>query len=397
LRLLALAPTGFFADYGCHVRIRGQMAALQGRGHDVRIVTYPGGRDVDGLPTLRLPLWPRGRPMPVGSSRRKLLLDALLAPTALHAALRFPGGRPDMIHAYLHEGALLGVGLARLIAAPLVFDFQGSLTAEMLDHLFLRPNSPALRPLQALERRIDRQPQAILASSQHAAGLLHAAGVPASRIHTLPDSVDPRAFRPREELPPHLLDRLRHRLDLPAGRPLLVYLGLLAPYQGTDLLLRAMQRLVQRRPAPHLLLMGFPDVARYQALAERLGLAGHVTFTGAVAYEQAPLHLALGDVAVAPKISASEGSGKLLPYMAAGLPVVAFDTSVHREYLGELGIYAPAGDAVGLAVAIAWALDHPDVASGAAHVLRGRVVSHYTWDHAASAIETIYDKLLAQD
>ena len=98
--------------------------------------------------------------------------------------------------------------------------------------------------------------------------------------------------------------------------------------------------------------MGFPDVARYQALAERLGLAGHVTFTGAVPYEEAPLHLALGDVAVAPKISATEGSGKLLPYMAAGLPVVAFDTPVHREYLGDLGIYAPAGDAAGLAAAI---------------------------------------------
>ncbi|MEI2692193.1 MAG: glycosyltransferase [Anaerolineae bacterium] len=153
---------------------------------------------------------------------------------------------------------------------------------------------------------------------------------------------------------------LRQRLGLPAGRPVLVYLGLLAPYQGTDLLLQAMQRLMQRRPPPHLLLMGFPDVTRYRRLAEQLGLAGHVTFTGAVAYEEAPLHLALGDLAVAPKISATEGSGKLLPYMAAGLPVVAFDTPVHREYLGEWGSYAPAGDAAGLADAIGWALDHPD-------------------------------------
>jgi glycosyltransferase involved in cell wall biosynthesis len=261
----------------------------------------------------------------------------------------------------------------------------------------LQLRSPLLALLQRLERWIDRQPLAILASSQHAAGLLSQAGVPTGRIRTLPDSVDPRAFRPREELPRRLLDPLHQRLALPAGRPLLVYLGLLAPYQGTDLLLHAMQRLAQRRPAPHLLLMGFPDVARYQALAERLGLAGLVTFTGAVAYEEAPLHLALGDVAVAPKISATEGSGKLLPYMAAGLPVVAFDTPVHREYLGDLGIYAPAGDADGLAAAIAWTLDHPDAACCSAHALRARVVSRYTWDHAASAIEAVYAKLLAQD
>ena len=397
MRLLAIAPTGFFADYGCHVRIRGQMAALRARGHAVRIVTYPGGRDVDGLATQRPPFWPAGRSMPVGSSRRKLLLDALLVPTAWHAALRFPGGRPDIIHAYLHEGALLGAALAQMLHAPLVFDFQGSLTAEMLDHRFLQPGSPLLTPLRRLERWIDRQPQAILASSQHAAGLLNQAGVPASRIHTLPDSVDPRAFRPRDQLPQPALDRLRRQLALPTGRPLLVYLGLLAPYQGTDLLLQAMQRLVARRPAPYLLLMGFPDVARYRALAERLGLAGHVTFTGAVPYEEAPLHLALGDVAVAPKVSATEGSGKLLPYMAAGLPVAAFDTPVHREYLGELGIYAPAGDAAGLAAAIAWALDHPEAACRAAQALRARAISRYTWDHAAQTIEQVYGELRDAD
>lgn len=393
MRLLALAPTGFFADYGCHVRIRGQMAALQARGHTVRIVTYPAGRDVDGLATVRPRFWPTRRPMPVGSSRRKLLLDALLAPSALRAAQRFPGGRPDIIHAYLHEGALLGATLARLLAAPLVFDFQGSLSAEMLDHRFIGPRSPLLPALQRLEGWIDRQPDAILASSQHAAGLLRQAGARADRIHTLPDSVDPAIFRPRAELPAVALQQLRRRLDLPAGRPVLVYLGLLAPYQGTDLLLQAMQRLAARRPPPHLLLMGFPDVARYRAQARELGLAEHVTFTGAVAYEDAPLHLALGDLAVAPKISATEGSGKLLPYMAAGLPTVAFDTPVHREYLAEWGLYAPAGDAAGLADAVAWALDHPQAASRAALALRARAVSHFTWAHAARAIEGVYARV----
>lgn len=393
MRLLALAPTGFFADYGCHVRIRGQMGALQARGHTVQIVTYPGGRNVDGLATVRPPVWPCGRPMPVGSSRRKPLLDMLLVPTALRAAWRFPGGRPQIIHAYLHEGALLGAGMARLLHRPLVFDFQGSLTAEMLDHGFLKSRSPAMPALQRLERWIDRQPQAIVASSQHAAGLLRNSGVPAGRTYTLPDSVDPNVFRPRQELPSSTLRRLRQRLGLPAGSRLLVYLGLLAPYQGTDLLLQAMQHLVDRQAGLHLLVMGFPNVAHYQAQARELGIERHVTFTGAVPYEEAPFHLALGDVAIAPKLSATEGSGKLLPYMAAGLPVVAFDTPVHREYLGDQGIYAPAGDTTGLAEAISWVLAHPDVAQRTGLALRSRAISSYTWDHAACAIEAVYAKL----
>lgn len=397
LRILAIAPTGFFADYGCHVRIRGQMAALAARGHHVRIITYPGGRDVDRLVTLRPPLWPRGRAMPVGSSRRKLLLDALLAALLPPATLGFPGGRPDIIHAYLHEGALLGALLGRSLGIPLVFDYQGSLTEEMLDHRFLRRTSPSLPALRALERWINRRPQAILASSAQATQrLVEDSDVSAGRVTTLPDSVDPALFRPRAELPAAALARLRDRLRLPADRPVVVYLGLLAPYQGTELLLSALKLLTAHGRPLHCLVMGFPDVDHYRELAAGLGVAQHVTFTGAVPYEEAPLHLALGDAAVAPKVSATEGSGKLLPYMAAGLPIAAFDTPVHREYLGDLGFYARLGDAESLAGALERALSAaPDEKTRRGWLLRARVIERYTWQHAARVIEMEYQRLTA--
>ncbi|MCX6032297.1 MAG: glycosyltransferase family 4 protein [Chloroflexi bacterium] len=389
MRILALAPTSFFADYGCHVRIRGQLTALRARGHAVCLVTYPSGRDVDDLPIVRAP-WPSPGPIQVGSSRLKLALDAVLGPTALAAALRF---RPDVIHAYLHEGALIGAVLSTLLRRPLVFDFQGSLTGEMLDHRFISPRSPWLSPLRRLEGWIDRQPAAVLASSGHAARLLvEQFGVPAARITALPDSVDPDHFRPADAFDPAALATLRARLDIPAAARLIVYLGLLAPYQGTDLLLEAMTILARAQNDVHLLLMGFPFVERYRGQAAALGLAGRVTFTGAVPYEVAPIHLALGDVAVAPKLSATEGSGKLLTYMAAGLPVVAFDTAVHREYLGELGVYATAGDAGALAGALADVLDNRPGATVRGQALRKMAFSH-TWEYTAISIETVYQGL----
>jgi glycosyltransferase involved in cell wall biosynthesis len=391
VRILAIAPTSFFADYGCHVRIRGHLAALRARGHQVLLVTYPSGRNVEGIPTVRAP-WPGGSSIQVGSSRLKLALDAVLGPTVLAAALRL---RPHLIHAYLHEGALIGAVVGALWRCPLVFDFQGSLTGEMLDHRFIAANSPWLRPLCRLERWIDRRPAAVLASSVHATRLLQEEfGVPAQRIIPLPDGVDPGHFRPTATFDESALAGLRGRFAIPAGRRLIVYLGLLAPYQGTDLLLQTMAVLARQHTDAHLLLMGFPFVEHYRGLAAASGLADRVTFTGPVPYEEAPVHLALGQVAVAPKLSATEGSGKVVTYMAAALPVAAFDTPVHREYLGDLGAYAPVGDAAALAAALASLLADPDEAERRGRALRQRAMQSYTWDHAVAQIEAVYECVL---
>ena len=390
-----IAPTGFFADYGCHVRIRGHAQALQARGHQVRIVTYPGGREVSGLHTVRPPWWRHDREMPVGSSWRKFGLDLLLALTVWQTTRRW---QPHLIHAYLHEGALLGALLPTRHRPPLVFDFQGSLVGEMLDHRFLTPQSPFLPAWQRLERWIDQRPAAILASSQHARELLITTfDVPSARITALPDSVDPDQFRPASTFPAHELAVLRAQLGLPPDRPLVVYLGLLAPYQGIDLLLAAAQMLQRGPPTaagrPFFLIMGFPFVDHYRRQAQRLGLASDVLFTGMVPFADAPRHVALGDVAVAPKLSTTEGSGKLLTYMASALPVVAFDTPVHREYLGDLGFFAPAADVAGLARALVLALGDRSAAQARGAILRTRAMQQYTWPHAAAAIEEVYRRV----
>ena len=122
--------------------------------------------------------------------------------------------------------------------------------------------------------------------------------------------------------------------------------GLLAEYQGSGHLLRAAARICARRDDVHFLLRGFPGEWRYRDYAHELGIADRVTVMGVVPYERAPAYLALGDVAVSPKLSETEGNGKLLNYMAVGLPTVTFQTPVSHEILGPLGRYARLGDVV---------------------------------------------------
>ncbi len=393
-----IAPTSFFADYGCHVRILEETRILQKLGHKVTLVTYHNGNDVPGLDIQRTLPIPWRSHYEVGSSRHKIAFDGLLG---LKTASMLARRRFDIIHAHLHEGALIGLVLGKLFRIPVVFDFQGSLTEEMIDHHFLARQSALYAPLRRLEQWIDRTPPVVFTSSAHAERILvDQFGCPPSRVRVLPDCVNGDVFRPQAGYAPEELAALRQHLGIPEGHKVIVYLGLLAEYQGTGLLLQAVQRILTQHPNVYLLLMGFPGVQHYRAQAEALGIGHAVTLTGRIAYQDAPRYLALGDVAAAPKLSLTEGAGKLLNYMAVGLPTVAFDTPVAREYLGLDGLLAVRGDVDSLAQQLTSALfppvEIPYASSEIGLRLRRRALQHFGWDQAGQTIVATYQELLAR-
>ena len=392
-KILMIAPTSFFSDYGGHIRILEETLALQALGNHIIISTYYMGRNLPGLDIRRTAPLPYHTDYEVGSSRHKIAFDAYLFFSALRIAVR---ERPAIIHGHMHEGALIGAVISKFLRIPLVFDFQGSLTGEMLDHGFLRPHGKLQWLMWQIERFINHRPQAILTSSSQAHTLLRDGfGVPSERLHALPDCVDMRRFDPALSTA-EAKQALRVQLGIPATRPLIVYLGLLTDYQGIPHLLQAAAHLKASGREAHFLIMGFPSVPHYQALADGLGVSDCVTLPGKIPYDDAPLWLAMGDVAVSAKVSATEGSGKLLNYMALGLPIVAYDTPVHREYLGEYGEYIPPHDIVGMAEAL-WALctDEPRRRERGRQ-LRQRVENTFTWPRAAAQIDALYGRLLGQ-
>ena len=149
-RILMIAPTPFFADRGCHVRIMGEAKALIALGNKVILCTYGLGRNVDGIPTERALAIPWYKKLSAGPSFHKLYIDVLLLWKALRICRRF---RPDIIHAHLHEGIVIGKVASKVFGIPLVADLQGSLTDELLDHKFI----PNVRWLVKLTRWIKRR------------------------------------------------------------------------------------------------------------------------------------------------------------------------------------------------------------------------------------------------
>lgn len=394
MHVLMIAPTSFFSDYGGHIRIYEETLALQRLGHRITIVTYYKGRDLPHIDIRRTHALPWRADYEVGSSRHKLAFDVYLGIKSLKVALR---ERPDVIHGHMHEGALIGAVLAKLLRVPLVFDFQGSLSAEMVDHNFLNPAGSIYKIVHRVEKWIDHRPDAILTSSLRAQRqLTDEFGVPAERVHALPDCVDLSRFD-AGKFGSAEKAKLRTRLGIPPNRTIIAYLGLLADYQGVPHMLRAAHLLKTWEKNAHFLIMGYPNVDAYQQMANDMGVGDVVTLPGKIRYDLAPLYLSLGDIAISAKMSATEGSGKVLNYMALGQPIVAYDNPVHREYLADLGIYPPSGNADALAIALARLIDRGETAwRTLGNKLRQRARDHYDWQHAAQQIESLYTQLLAQ-
>jgi len=387
LRVLMIAPTPFFADRGCHVRILEEVRVLTRLGHEVLVATYHHGRDIPGVRTVRTPRIPWYRELAPGPSVHKLYVDWLLASTSLRAAARF---RPDIVHAHLHEGVFVGQLVRWRTGAPLVADFQGSLAGEVADHLSGGAKKRLARAiLGPAEAWLSRAPDCIVSSSARFAELLRT-GFGARRIALLADAVDTERFRPGMGSA-----ALRRELGIPDGRLVVVFLGVLSRYQGVDHLIEAARLVFERRRDVHFLIMGYPHVESYRAQAAGLGIGDHCTFTGRIDYERAGAYLGLGDLAVSAKLSASEANGKLYNYMACGLPIVVFDSPVNREILGDLGAYAIHGDAASLAGEMLALLENPEERRARGHALRERAAAEYSWERAGLKLVALYRELLA--
>lgn len=380
-----IAPTPYFADRGCHVRIYEEARTLAGLGHDVRIVTYHLGRDMPGIPTFRIRNIPWYSKLSAGPSWHKPCLDLLLLFKTLSVARRF---RPHLLHAHLHEGAFLGIFLKKLLKLPLVFDCQGSLTAEIIDHGFVRSGSVICRMFQGVERFVNGRADRIVTSSGPAADALREEWkVPPEKVTAIIDGVNTREFLPGSGA------AVRRELGIPADTPVAVFLGVLNSYQGIDILLEAVKIIKGRGVPLQFLVMGFPDEL-YRKKAGNMGIADRVTFTGRIDYRQAARLLSAGDIALSPKVSLTEANGKLFNYMACGLPVVVFDTPVNREILGKAGIYARFGDPANFADRLEELARDGDKRMELSLLVREKAVEEHSWEARGRELEGVYRTLV---
>jgi len=156
-------------------------------------------------------------------------------------------------------------------------------------------------------------------------------------------------------------DALRARLGIPAGAILVLGVGRLAREKGFDLLLQAFAQALAARPGLRLAVVGEGDEAvRLRRQADRLGIAGAISWAGAQPRQALGAWYAGADLLAFPSRSEAQGL-VLLEAMAHALPVVAVRSSAAADFVadGTEGRLTPATPE-GLAAGILGLAEDPD-------------------------------------
>lgn len=349
-----------------------QAAALEARGHDVRLVM---GNDPPGQFTrvLHPRVGRHGEPpanvIPVGRSvivpANGSLPNIVLSPRSFFRVRRvLERERFDVLHLHEPMTPAICVAVLALAQTPIVATHHAS-----GDLGWMRLGMPAWGFLQA---RVDQR----IAVSERARA-----------------SADTWLGGPWEVVPNGVL--IPSEADPAAREHTVVFAGRHEPRKGLQVLLRAWPE-IRRRTNARLVVAGADPLA-VRLLLTRLGVPDDgIDVVGFLPQDGLTDLLRSTKVLLAPSLGGESFGMVLTRAFACATPVVASDIEGYREVVTpETAVSVPPGDAAALVAAVEALLDDEPrrVAMGAA--ARTRAQEYYGWPDIARRLEEIYERVVS--
>jgi len=295
--------------------------------------------------------------------------------------------RGDVVYASKPLLASLGVGLLARGRRPLVLDIDDwelGFVKHALDGLPLTGKlrylvSSTLRPHlshsywnNAIGERLVRRADAVTVSNRFLRGRFGGRIVWHGRDT---GRLDPARFDAAA---------LRGRHGLPAGAPVVMYLGTIRPYKGVDDLIRAVADLDVANALLVLVGVGEEERERPTLQQARQLLGSRLRCFGMQPLERVPEFLAMADVVAIPqrrnRATLGQMPAKLFDAMAMGRPVVSTAVSDIPRILEGCGWVVDPGDPDALREAIHQVLADPREARERGRRARERCRAEYDWD-----------------
>ncbi len=172
--------------------------------------------------------------------------------------------------------------------------------------------------MQKIEKRILMLGDAIVVVSNSLRDYLLRSGIPASKIHVVPNAANPRTFDPHIDG-----NSIRRKWGID-NKVVVGFVGGFSSWHGMDVLLAAASDIIKKVQNIHFLLVGEGKMRKpLEKFARDNCLSEYVTFTGNVLYEEVPNYVAAMDITVMPCSNTYGSPIKVFEYMAMGKPVIA--------------------------------------------------------------------------
>jgi glycosyltransferase involved in cell wall biosynthesis len=228
------------------------------------------------------------------------------------------------------------------------------------------------------------------------------------KVHVVANGVDAYAFAPQAAS-----SQLRERWKL-AGKEVILYAGTFQPYEGLDLLVRAIGHIVRSRPSAHLVIVGgsagfahgtgsvSPEERELLRVVRETGAADHVTFTGRIPHAEVKDMYAMADVVAYPRrltrTTALTTPLKPLEAMAMAKAVVVSDVAPMLELVrdGQTGVVFQAGDVRDLASKLTRLLRNPALREQVGQGAREWVLRERQWPDLISRYSDVYQSVVKQ-
>jgi glycosyltransferase involved in cell wall biosynthesis len=346
MRILMIAPEPFFEPRGTPFSEYFRIYALSKLGHEIDLVTYPIGKNVD-IKNLRImrSRFPFIKKVKIGPSFKKIPLDISLFFKSLISLLK---KNYDIIYTH-EEASYFGVIFSKIFRIPHIYDMHSSLPQQLKNFRF--SNSKFLFNLFSFfERKVLKNSHCVIVICKdlenHAKKFTDEKKI--IRIENFLDF-------PQREIGEEEKEELRRKLGI-EGKRVILYAGTFEPYQGIEILIKSL-KFLNIDDKIIILIGGKEDqIKSMRSLAESLGLNQKIIFPGEKSPEEIPLFLSIADCLVSPRISGTNTPLKIYSYLKSGKPVVATNLWTHTQVLNpEIAILcepSPEGIARGIETAL---------------------------------------------
>jgi glycosyltransferase involved in cell wall biosynthesis len=185
-------------------------------------------------------------------------------------------------------------------------------------------------------------------------------------------------------------------------KKVLLYVGSINPQDGIEILLQALHFLVYNLNEKDFIcyIVGEGDsLSAAVKTAKQLNMLEYVYFKGLISDRKKIMHFYhLADICLEPapdnELNRHSTFIKVMEYMAAGKPVIAFDLPESRRSADGAALFVPPGDIEGFSFAIMRLLRDAELRTELGTLGKSKVNEDLNWDHAACTLLEVYSSLL---